>query len=279
MDSEHRHELEQNDLATWMTDKVEAIKHQLPVIGVGLVALVAGIIGLNSWRASAEAAQADRWRDFSVALEGAQPNLSLLKEAASANPGTTVEEWSEVTWADGRLYQAASDYFRKRENANTAMEEAIEVYQRMITAKDRKVAERAKYQLARAFELQGKLDEAREQYGRVTGAFEDAAKARAEALESDDVKASYDWITATKTASASATANLTPGDLTPDDIDLPLEDADETLQGLLDEVEEQVNEAGDPVEESEATEAAEPSVEEAATEEATEAVEEAAAEE
>lgn len=287
MDSEHRHELEQNDLATWLTDKVEAIKPQLPLIGVGLVALVAAIIGMNSWKASAEAAKADRWRDFSVAVEGVQPNLSLLKEAAEANPGTTVEEWSEVTWADGRLFQASRQYFSNRDAANTAIDEAIEVYQRMVTAKDRKVAERAKYQLARAYELQGKLDEAKEQYGKVTGAFAEVAVARAEELDSTEVQAAYEWITATKTASATATtpSGLTPGDLTPDDIDLPLEDADATLQGLLDEVEDQVNEAGDPDQESDSTEGAseeassDESAAEEATEEASQAVDEATAEE
>lgn len=242
MDSEHRHELEQNDLATWLSDKIEQTKPFLPAIAVGLVIFVAAVIGYKSWKASAREAKADRWRSFAVAVEGAQPDLNLLKQAAEANPDTNVGEWSEVTWADGRLYQATLQYFRNRDAANTALDEAVEVYERMITATEQAVAERAKFQLARAYELQGKLDEARDQYKRVTGAFAEVAQQRAEQLDSKAVKESYAWITATKSAPPTDDVpDLIPGDLTPDDITIPDEDADDTLQGLLDDVEEEVN--------------------------------------
>lgn len=248
MDSEHRHELEENVLAGWLAKKVEGIKPQLPAIAVGAVVLIAGLIGLNGYRASAEAARADRWRDFAVAVEGAQPDESLLQQAMDANPGTPVAEWAEITWADGRLFDAANGFFRERKAADASVEKAIAAYERLIKAKDRNVAERANFQLARALELQGKLDEAAKQYARVTGAFATVAKNRAEELESASVKDAYSWITATANGPAATELGAGIDGFEPDDIALPevdAADADATLQDLLDTVEQEVDAAAD----------------------------------
>lgn len=246
MDSEHRHELEENDLASWLAEKIDGIKPHLPAIGVAVVLMIAGLIGWSGYRASAKAAEADRWRDFAVALEGASPNADLLRQAVDANPGTTVAEWAEITWADGKLFEAANGYFRDRNTADESVDSAIEVYERMTSAKDRAVSQRANFQLARAFELQGKLEEAREQYARVTGPFAGVATARAEQLTSEDVQEAYQWITATKNAPAPTGGETALGDFEPDDIALPevdAADADATLQDLLDTVEEEVDAA------------------------------------
>jgi hypothetical protein len=245
MDSEHRHELEENALATWLAGKVDALKAQLPLILFGAVALVAGIIGLNTWTKSAVDAQADRWRDFAVALESGNPDLIDLKTAAEANPGTPVAEWAEVTWADGKLFEASQVFFRNRKQADDSAAEAVEVYERLVTAKDRDVADRAGFQLARAYELQGKLDEASKQYARVTGSFAEVAKNRIEQLETPKVQEAYAWITRTSAAPGTDGAAGSVGS-EPDDIPLPEstpEDADAALDDLLKGVEEEANTA------------------------------------
>lgn len=260
MDSEHRHELEENDLAKWLEDKIEQIKPRLPAVGVGIVAVIAALVGLTGWKASTAQAEAGRWRQFSNAIEKLTPDLNMLKGAAEANPGTPVAEWSEVTWADGKLFQASTGYFRNRETADTNLDEAVGAYKKLLAAKDRDVAARANFQLARAYEMQGELEEAIKQYGRVTGAFEEVAQARAEELASPKVAASYEWITATKTASATSAIDSLLGsdELTPDDIDVP-EDSDAELQALLDTAQQEV--------EAEGAEVAEETGEEAATQE------------
>lgn len=257
MDSEHRHELEENVLAGWLAKQVEEIKPHLPAIGVGAVLLVAALVGWNGYRRSAENAKAERWRDFAVAIEGAQPNEEMLQQAIDANPGTAVAEWAEVTWADGKLYDAANNFFRNRAEADKSVEQAIGVYERLVSADDRNVAERANFQLGRALELQGKLEEAREQYARVTGAFAAVAKNRSEQLESKKVQESYQWITATKNGPAPSDNTGGLGDFEPDDIALPevnAADADATLQDLLDTVEEEVDSAADAESAGEMTE-------------------------
>lgn len=246
MDSEHRHELEENALAHWLAGKVQGLKAQLPLLLLGAVALVAGLVGWNYWKKSSVDAQADRWRDFAVALESGSPDLIDLKTAAEANAGTPVAEWSEVTWADGKLFEASQLFFRDRKGADESVAEAVEVYERLATAKDRDVADRAGFQLARAYELQGKLDEAAKQYARVTGSFSEVAKNRIEELETPKVQEAYAWISRT---SATPGADGAAGALgsEPDDIPLPEstpEDADAALDDLLKGVEAEAN-AGD----------------------------------
>ena len=255
MDSEHRHELEENSLARWLADTIEEVKPQLPLIGFGLVALVVGSVALNGWRASARAAEAAQWQDFSVAVEGARPNLDLLKSAAANNPGTAVEEWSEITWADGKLWEASRQYLRDRTVADEAAGEAIEVYERLAASKDRLIAERAAYQLGRARELTGDLEEAKKQYGRVTGAFAELAVARVEELDSARLATDYEWITSVKTASATATIDPSAtGDLEPDDIEMPEVDADTALDELLGSVEDEETAEEEPAADEEAAE-------------------------
>ena len=258
MDSEHRHELEENDLAKWLEEKIEQIKPQLPAYGVGLVVLIAGLAAFTGWRSSTAQAEAGRWQQFSNAIEKATPDLNMLKGASEANPGTPVAEWSSITWADGKLFEASTNFFRNRGSADESLEAAIEAYQKLVAAKDRDVAARANFQLARAYEMQGKLEDAIKQYGRVNGAFQEVAEARAEELASPKVAASYEWITATKTASSTSAIDSLLGsdELMPDDIEVPEIDADAELQDLLNTVEEEIE-----AEDAEATE------EEAAAEE------------
>lgn len=278
MDSEHRHELEENELARWLAGKVESLKPQLPAITLGVVVLIAGIIGINGWKTSSAAAKADRWRDFAIAMEQGNPDLVDLKTAAENNPGTPVADWADVTWADGKLFQASQLYFRNRDNANQAAEEAVEVYKRLVSSGDRDVSERANFQLGRALELQGKLDEAAKQYARVTGAFAQVAKSRAEQLGTDAVKEAYGWITSTATASASSaidTSGTVLGGLEPDDIPLPdmtSEEAESALDTMLQGVEtETETETETEVEADESAEATtEAADEQAADEEPTE---------
>lgn len=239
MDSEHRHELEENALARWLSDRLDVIQDNMLTIVVVLVVILVTPVVL-SWRnSSAKAEQASQWRDFTVAVEGARPNLALLQEAASSHPGTPVEEWSQITWADGKLWEATRQFLRDRAKADEALAEAESAYQGLQTAKETEVAQRATFGLARASELRGDLEKAIEQYGRVTGAFAEIATLRAEELGSETVKADYAWLTSTNITAASTTLDpaARPG-LEPDEIALPEDDSTtpEEAEAAMDDI-------------------------------------------
>ncbi|MEQ8846423.1 hypothetical protein [Botrimarina sp.] len=221
MDSEHRHELEQNELATWLADKIEAVKPYLPAIAAGLVLLIAAWIGYGAWRASKAAARADRWEDYARAVDTGMPDLPLLRQAAEENPGTAVQQWSDITWADGQLFRGANLFFQDRNQADQAIADAVKVYEELVASSDNVISGRASYQLARAYELQGELEKAREQYGRVTGAFAPLAEARVSELDSKGVKQAYEWITATSAAASPEAEGPSIGELEPDELTLP----------------------------------------------------------
>ncbi|TWT48625.1 tetratricopeptide repeat protein [Botrimarina hoheduenensis] len=240
MDSEHRHELEENVLASWLERKIEAIKPQLPLIATVLIAGAAALLGWSAYKASNQDARGARWRSFTVAMEGPSPSLEGLKQAALDHPGTGVEEWAEVTWADGRLWFAANMYLRQRTQAVEALAEAKTAFEKLQSAKEPEVADRATYGLARVLEMEGNLDAAREQYGRVSGPFAPLAEQRAKELRSDRVVADYRWIAAAGEDTEQLATDEVRPDAEPDDIAMPSEKpAEEAAEADLDTLLEQ----------------------------------------
>ena len=238
MDSEHRHELEENVLAGWLAKQVEEIKPQIPtLLLIAFVALVAGI-GLSYYNNSAEASRAEAWRDYNGAVQGYQPNLGALEEAVqSDNPD--VMEWALITYADGRLFEAARLYLSNRGNSNIALEEAEEAYEGLLEAGNEEISDRAVYGLARVYELRGDLEESVKQYKKVRGPFAELARERAEQLELPRIKQDYAWIASTEGEAGDQPADR-PG-LEADDIDLP-EDTDSVLDNIMSSLEEDLNE-------------------------------------
>ncbi len=209
MDSQHRHELEENALAKWLEREIEAIKPKLPGILVGVIAVVGGVLGWSAYKDSVQAQKAESWRDYSLALEGVRPNLSVLKQTAEEHPDSAVEEWSLVTWADGRLWNAATLYLRDRAKSEEALTEAEEAYKNLVSAKSGDVVGRANFGLGRVLEMKGDLEAASDQYQKVSGMFAEIAKERADVLATKKAQKSYAWIT--KVEAAPATEDTVTG--------------------------------------------------------------------
>ena len=224
MDSEHRHELEENVLAGWLADKVEEIKPQLPLLAViAVVALVCGV-GLSYLRSSNEASRAEAWRDFSLTLEGRSPNIDALRQTAFEVTDPDVSEWALITFADGQLWQASASYLQDRSRSDEALAEAETTYDSLIRASNEDISARATYGLARVYEMRGELDKAQEQYQRVSGSFADLAAERLEQLKSERVQKDYAWITGAEAPATETSAEDEP---------VTEEEAESTLDDIL----------------------------------------------
>ncbi|MEM6656411.1 MAG: hypothetical protein AAF596_11440, partial [Planctomycetota bacterium] len=136
MDSQHRHELQDNALASWLERQVETIKPQLPLILGVVVALVVGVFGLNLLWSSSETARYASWDGYAIAMEGSRPNLALLERVSEEYGGADAGEWATITLADGQLFAAAQSYFLNRESAMDSLEDAKEKYQQLRGAKN-----------------------------------------------------------------------------------------------------------------------------------------------
>jgi hypothetical protein len=156
---------------------------------------------------------------------------------------------------------AAQAYLRDRAAASSRLQGVIGIYDGLTTsARDERIRDRAHFGLGRVYELQNKLEQARQQYGLVTGDLVGLASERAEQLASEEVQQACAWL---------ATAELPPRDRTggqgasgtrPDfQADLPTaEDGERRLEQLLDDFE------------AEAADTAENAADSAADEEASE---------
>jgi hypothetical protein len=203
MKSEHRHDLETNELAKRLAVFLDRLRpYSTPILSALLV--VVGLIVAGSYVQSSSAfRKSEAWNDYNLAVEGLQPDLDLLKQSAEAHADSTMAEWSNITWADGQLFRASRLYIQNRAAANEMLKNAENAYDNLIrNAEDLRIKSRAHFGLARVYEMRSELDKATKEYALVEGAFADLAKQRVEALQSTRAQEVYNWLATAPTPRA-----------------------------------------------------------------------------
>lgn len=264
MDSQHRHELQENELADWLTDAIEWAKPNAAALVGAALAVVLAFFGW-SWLQSANSANEQAaWNLFSRSVVLGAPDLNELETAASFTD-SSVAPWASITWADGQLLTASVQFFRDRAASKEAAEKATETYTRL--AGDRSapqiLRDRAKLGLARAAELTGDAQAAAKLYAEVSGAFADIAAKRSEALATSSAKQDLEWLAASKpTAGGGATAPGKTPDFAPSSIDTPSdepeESADDSLDAMLEKFKQESGEEDASAEDASAEDGADP---------------------
>ena len=125
-----------------------------------------------------------------------------------------------------RFYIAARSYLANRPKALETLNTATSAYEGVIqSSKDEQLIGRAHLGLARIYEMQNKLDKAREEYGKVTGAYAKYAKVQAERLAKPDAQDTYAWLATAQLPLPKAPAGPgTPGqrpEFSPGEMNLP----------------------------------------------------------
>ncbi len=208
MKSEHRHELETNELSAGLAKTIETLKPLTGQIVTGLVLLALAYMGLTVWNSQSASRERAAWDAFALATDTSDPEMKSLQQVAGDEQyaGTAMQEWAYVGWADRQVLNAMGTYLYDRERTEDLLRSVSGVYEQLAsTASDPQVLNRARFGLARVYELQNKLDEARDQYLAVRGELQPQAKQRAEQLESEAVREASAWL---------ATAELPKRDLT-----------------------------------------------------------------
>ncbi len=195
MKTERRHELESNALARRVDTIIEDLKPYASTVAGILAAVAVAILGWSYLSSSSSSRQAEAWNVYNQAIEGYYPNLNLLKTAAEENPGTAMQEFADVTWADGQVWMATREMLTRRSSADELLGKARGAYQSIIrTSNNDRVVNRARYGLAQVSEMQNEVDKAIEQYNSVQGAFAELAKARAKELGEAKTKEALSWL-------------------------------------------------------------------------------------
>lgn len=195
MKSAHRHELETNSLAHRLEVYIYRYRdHASKIVGV-LIAIVALILIGSYLLGAADARKTGAWDNFNQAITASPPNLDELHRTAQEFPGTAMQQVADVTWADAQVYIATRTYLANRVKALEVLNAATSAYESVIqSSKDEQLTSRARLGLARIYEIQNKLDKAREEYGKVNGALATYAKSQVERLNKPDVTDTYSWL-------------------------------------------------------------------------------------
>jgi len=224
MKSERRHELEKNELADWLADWVARIKpYQNAVLLVLIVAAV--LIAGYTWASRQSAASsAAGWARFYEVFNLSNPNPTDFDLLGEAYPDTTLAQWSKVIAADLHLNSGCDLRFVNQADANEELRKAAEGYEEVLRKADHPMLlERATFGLARALETQGNLKEAITRYEEVVtswpeGAYQAAAKRRAEDIGRSATKEWYDRFAKFDPKPAYSNEPGTPGKKLPFDL-------------------------------------------------------------
>ena len=207
MKSKRRHDLQTNVLADWISKKIIWLQSNSTwLLGGGLV-LVA-IIALLAIRENRLAsAAADGWDRFEKATGagfnaiGTNEPLALnnaiheLEDVARTHEGSLIAAYARLTHGDLSLMDGQRKYLSNKIAANDSFQNATQQYRAVAGIVSRpELKNRALYSLGKSLEWQIKLEQAKEAYSKVTGAFAVEAQSRVRDLERKGTHTFYEQI-------------------------------------------------------------------------------------
>ena len=198
MNTERRHELENNALAHGITTWSEKLRPYVSLLLAVIAALLVIFIVASFWNKYQADRNAAAWHELELALfEGDGEARSLQRLANSEEyQGTEMQEWAYMSWADRQLRLASELYLRDREDAKKRLTSVEGIYEQFAdNASSSELKNRARLGLARVSEMQGDLAEAKAQYALVDGALALLAEERIKQLEAKPATETVAWLT------------------------------------------------------------------------------------
>jgi tetratricopeptide (TPR) repeat protein len=204
MDSQHRHELQQNELGKLANQALPFLERYGMHLVVALAAAVVGGIGAAWWYGQASASTAESWTQLESALFQQNPSADDFASVADKHPRSPAAAWAKLKEADDYFRSGMQAVYSDKEAALADLKKAQESYQKLEAGgADRipdDVRERALFGLGRCLEAlsDGNTAAAIDVYRRLIDQFPDTmfkgiALDRIKALESEDAKDFYAW--------------------------------------------------------------------------------------
>lgn len=166
MNSERRHELQQNDLADFLGRQLKKIEPYSKLIAAVVAVAAIGLVILGFTRSAALGARSDATLELlqNVASNDAESLASVGERYAATEAGM----WARLYQADALLATGVASLFNDRGEAESNLDEALKQYRAVAAAARHTLLQsRANLGAARTLESQGKLEEAIESYQRV----------------------------------------------------------------------------------------------------------------
>lgn len=214
MKTARRHELQHNQLADWLGEKIEEVTPYSRAIVAGLIAILALVAVTVIWNRRSQAQEEAAWSEYFAALArtrepgfGRDGRMRAVREdliedlrtVASKYSNRAAGSWARLTLGNVQLDSGIENLFKDRETSKEEMEEAIKNFDAAFNASgDPAVREQATLGLARTYEAEGKVDEARKTYEKIVknwphGIYIDEAKQRVKDLSEKSTEQFYAW--------------------------------------------------------------------------------------
>ena len=252
MKTERRHELQNNELAAWLTVRIEKIQPYLKtVLGVLILGLVI-ILGIFIVQNREQQATAQAWSAYFNAYGNGNDTRSRnpeeFKDVSETYPQTPPGMWAMQSAGDLDLTSGAIQLFRDRDAGRDELQNAVESYEKIATTtNDPMLKPRAIFGWGQALEALGEIEAARKKYDQVvTGAEEggefegsvvaELASQRLSALDQPATQAWYGWFAEQKPIqSPLSNQGLFENMSLPDDPDINLPQPGNLIPGTLPE--------------------------------------------
>ena len=276
MNSERRHELQENELAAYVGRVNKTVEPYLKLIAVAVGVLALAVVGYAIWRSKTIGDRSDATLQLILATGGNDPEVYAT--VAQQYPSAAAGAWSRLYQGDQYLNQALSAVYEDQLEAADMFEQAASAYRQALAEGEHRVLRsRANLGLARIAESRGQIEEAIAAYEAViaTGESEqivEHARTRIDLLSKPSTKKFLSWFSEQdfSPADPSLPPALPSGSMLPEMSDLDLPDLDlpedeeataedaETSAPMNDDAESGEPSPAEPAETTEPTEATEP---------------------
>lgn len=150
MDSQHRHQLQQNDLGQLaLKAKPWLERYGVPVL-IGVVVVLVVVIGVTVWLNTQSASRSEAWTQLSTAQ-----TVDEYGKVADEFPDTLAGAWAQLRMGELSLETGVAALFTDRELALKDLETAKKEFEKVLATKvdlPDNVRERAMYGLAQTME-------------------------------------------------------------------------------------------------------------------------------
>jgi len=199
MKTERRHELQENELAGWLAEKVQTVRPHLKTIGAIIALLAVAYFCFSVYASRTVATKEAAWAAYFDAV-GNLPRIAAdFEEVAETYPGSDAAGWALQTAGDLYLYEGIRALYTDRSTADSELENARKAYEGVLnTFSDEMLLQRASLGLGKCLESEGKIDDAKSRYQTLADKWPDSqiaviAKSRLDALEQSETQVWYQW--------------------------------------------------------------------------------------
>jgi hypothetical protein len=197
MKTERRHDLETNELARRATVWIEKVKpYSAQIVGVVVVLLGFWVVS-SIWGSVSSSQDEAAWDAYDLALTSSDLEMTNMQQVANNElyENSPVQEWAFAAWADRQLYIASREYLSDRSLAMDRLGRVEAIYEEVAAnASDDQLRNRARFGLGRVYEIQNKLEQAREQFDQVQGDLQPLARLYSDRLLTPEAKETYAWL-------------------------------------------------------------------------------------